>query len=43
MERYLEAADTALNVAIANGPKPPAIKKRYRLTLQRYGDRFRGL
>jgi hypothetical protein len=31
MERYLEAADTALNVAIANGPKPPALKKRYSL------------
>jgi mono/diheme cytochrome c family protein len=31
MERYLEAADTALNLAIANGPKPPLIKKRYSL------------
>ncbi len=31
MERYLEAADTALNVAIANGPQPPLIKKRYSL------------
>jgi mono/diheme cytochrome c family protein len=29
MERYLEAADTALNVAIANGPRPKKIKKRY--------------
>jgi hypothetical protein len=29
MERYLEAADAALNVAIANGPQPPTIKKRY--------------
>ena len=28
MERYLEAADAALNVAIANGPQPPTIKKR---------------
>jgi hypothetical protein len=28
MERYLEAADTALNAAIANGPRPPLIKKR---------------
>src|SRR5262245_60164345 len=27
MEKYLEAADTALNVAIANGPKPPTVKK----------------
>jgi len=31
MERYFEAADTALNVAIANLPQPPAIKKRYSL------------
>jgi len=31
MERYLEAADIALNVAIANGPRPPLIKKRYSL------------
>ena len=31
MERYLEAADTALNVAIANVPQPPTIKKRYSL------------
>ena len=31
MEKYLEAADTALNVAIANGPQPPLIKKRYSL------------
>ena len=30
MERYLEAAEKALNVAIANGPKPPpSQKKRY--------------
>ena len=30
MEKYLEAADTALNMAIANRPKPPpSIKKRY--------------
>ena len=28
MERYLEAADAALNVAIANGPQPPLVKKR---------------
>jgi mono/diheme cytochrome c family protein len=32
MERYLEAADAALAVAIANGPQPPLIKKRYSLT-----------
>ena len=31
MERYLEAADTALGVAIANGPPPPVLKKRYTL------------
>ena len=31
LERYLEAADTALNVAIANGPKPTLIQKRYSL------------
>lgn len=29
MERYLEAADVALNIAIPNGPQPPLIKKRY--------------
>ena len=30
MEKYLEAAETALNLAIANRPKPPTlIKKRY--------------
>ena len=32
MEKYLEAADTALNMAIANRPKPPPrIDKRYSL------------
>ena len=32
MEKYLEAADTALNMAIANRPKPPTrIDKRYSL------------
>jgi len=29
MERYLEAADTALNLAIANGPRPKTVKTRY--------------
>jgi mono/diheme cytochrome c family protein len=29
MERYLEAAEAALNVAIANGPRPKLVKKRY--------------
>jgi len=31
MERYLEAADKALGLAIANGPQPPLVKKRYSL------------
>ena len=32
MEKYLDAAETALNMAIANRPKPPAVvKKRYSL------------
>jgi mono/diheme cytochrome c family protein len=31
MERYLEAADTALNLGIANRPAPPKLKKRYSL------------
>jgi mono/diheme cytochrome c family protein len=31
MEKYLEAADSALGFAIANGPQPPVIKKRYSL------------
>ena len=31
MERYLEAADKALNVAIANLPQPPLVQKRYSL------------
>jgi mono/diheme cytochrome c family protein len=29
MEKYLEAAHTALGLAIANGPQPPVVKKRY--------------
>jgi Protein of unknown function (DUF1592)/Protein of unknown function (DUF1588)/Protein of unknown function (DUF1587)/Protein of unknown function (DUF1585)/Protein of unknown function (DUF1595)/Planctomycete cytochrome C len=29
MERYLEAADKALNLAIANEPQPPTIRKRF--------------
>lgn len=41
MERYLEAADTALNVAIVNGPKPPSERKRYSYKDERaiIGDR----
>ena len=35
MERYLEAADSALNVAIANKPRPPLVKKRYLLKDER--------
>ncbi len=31
MDRYLEAADQALGLAIANGPQPPLVKKRYSL------------
>src|SRR5262245_38115611 len=31
MDKYLEAADTALGLTIANGPPPPVIKKRYSL------------
>ena len=31
MERYLEAADTALDLAIANRSQPPIIRKRYSL------------
>jgi mono/diheme cytochrome c family protein len=31
MDKYLEAAEKALNVAIANGPQPALIKKRYSL------------
>ena len=31
MEKYLEAADTALGLAVANGPRPPVTKKRYSL------------
>jgi len=31
LEKYLEAADTALGLAIANGPQPPVSKKRYSL------------
>jgi hypothetical protein len=36
LERYLEAADLALKVAIANGPAPKAIKKRYSLRDQHH-------
>lgn len=32
MDRYLEAVETALNRAIANGPQPPAVRQRYHLT-----------
>ncbi|MEK6258860.1 MAG: DUF1592 domain-containing protein [Planctomycetota bacterium] len=31
MDRYLDAADKALNVAIANLPQPPLVQKRYSL------------
>lgn len=36
MEKYLNAADAALNVAIANGPRPPLVKKRVSLEDERY-------
>src|SRR5262249_12469553 len=36
MEKYLEAADRALNVAIVNRPRPPTVKKRYSLKDQHY-------
>jgi len=47
MERYLEAADTALNAAIANGPQPWIIKQRYNIkeerSLKLKGDVYRPL
>ncbi len=36
MEKYLEAADVALGKAIANGPQPPLVKKRYSLKDERH-------
>jgi hypothetical protein len=35
MEKYLEAADKALSVAISNFPRPPLVKKRYSLQDER--------
>jgi hypothetical protein len=35
MERYLDAADRALDLAIANLPRPPLVKKRYSLKDER--------
>jgi hypothetical protein len=35
LERYLEAADTALNLAVANGPAPKTVKKRCTLQDER--------
>jgi len=35
MDRYLEAADMALDMAIANGPRPPLVKKRFLMRDQR--------
>jgi mono/diheme cytochrome c family protein len=35
MERYLEAADKALSVAIVNAPQPPLLKKRFTLHEER--------
>lgn len=36
LERYLEAADRALALAIANGPQPPLMSKRYHLQEERH-------
>lgn len=36
MDRYLEAADKALSLAVANMPQPPLVKKRYFLTDERH-------
>jgi hypothetical protein len=36
MEKYLEAADRALNVAIVNRPRPASVKKRYSLKDQHH-------
>lgn len=35
LDRYLEAADTALKFAVANLPRPPLVKKRYDLKDER--------
>src|SRR5436190_3300907 len=46
MERYLEAADLALNAAIANGPRPPGVQRRFLLKdagLKLKGDVYRPL
>ena len=36
LERYLDAADKALALAIANGPQPPLVKKRVSLKEERH-------
>jgi hypothetical protein len=47
MERYLQAADLALNAAIANGPRPAGVKRRFDLKQERSvkpkGDVYRHL
>ncbi len=47
MERYLEAADLSLNAAIANGPRPNGVQRRFDLKKQRSvklkGDVYRAL
>ncbi len=47
MERYLDAADLALNAAIANGPRPAGVKRRFDLKkdagLKMKGDVYRPL
>lgn len=36
LERYLDAADAALNVAVANGPRPPLVAKKLSLKDERH-------
>ncbi|MBV8880381.1 MAG: DUF1592 domain-containing protein [Planctomycetaceae bacterium] len=47
MERYLEAADLALNAAIANGPRPAGLQRRFDLkhegSVKARGDVYRHL
>lgn len=44
LERYLEAADAALDIAISNKPAPPQMKQRYSLkdqhAVKTYGNEF---
>jgi mono/diheme cytochrome c family protein len=40
MERYLDAADLSLSAAIANGPRPPGVQRRF--SLKEAGLRLKG-